>query len=1169
MHPWIDRALVPARSGCAAFAAIATLAAAATAHAQQTFYDDFADGEPSQYWQVTTGAPSLSVDENDSHLEFRTEPDPALVQRRFSGYVARNWSLRTTSNFFVRMYVHSAPVQVGTAVNSEHGVAVGFAEAGNPAAPNGFPTGGGVMRIGAWRKTAGTVLRRIDFTRHTTNGAEIPYWTPFITEDADTPLSFYVNGNPAQYAFDFAITEPIYFRYNSASDTLFVSTFSFNDPNAFIVPGFTQGLRYPVAVVLGGYAQTPATMGGAHAWVDSFGVESASIDAAPASVAASDGTFSDKVRITWGAAPNAVGYKVFRQRGSDAPVQLTVGALGAAARTFDDTQVDPSVEYTYLVRTVTAQGDGFEAGDTGWKSFPAPTGIAASDGTFTDKVVVSWTEVAGAVAYSVWRGVGSAAPTEISAGGGVAGTTFEDTTATPAFSYKYFVRTISTLGPSALSTPDTGYRGFLPPAEVSASDGTFPNKIEVSWTQAAGATAYKILRRVGTGAAASIATVQGGATLLFNDTTAPALTEVFYSVQTVTAVGTSASSAETTGWRNSAAPTNVAASAGTSAESIAVNWTLPANSTGCEVYRAVGSGAPKLIATLGVASTYGDTSADPLVSYKYTVRAIHAFGTSPTSVAATGWRNAEPPTGVLASEGDFSNKVRVAWDAFPGATGYRVYRRLTSSTAAPQLVKSLTGGGTLAWDDTTAQIGKNYTYQVTAKHALGFTGFSAGATGWRNAAAPANVQATDGTSATQVTVTWGASTGATGYYIYRQLGAEEPIIVGERTASQSRNFADTTAEPGVEYRYTVSARTSQGQSTRTAGNTGWRNLAKPLGVLATDGEFTDRVVITWQPVDFATGYRVYRQFGTSQNMLVATVEGRFTTTTEDLAVPPITNAKYTVRALCALGSSTASAVNTGWRNREAPAGVEASDGTYPTKVRVSWTGVPNATSYRIYRQIGADDPAVIGTVSGALLSFYDTGIAEDTVATYFVQARHALGSTALSEPDDGFRGTAGGGLLASDGEGPDAPPVAIGGDADGGTSTDDDGAGPNVDEDEGGGDGAAGDAACAMAASALTKMLSDAAVDAPLAGVDAETLAELALLLVPESEGTPPPVCSMHAGDVDLDGDADLDDLTVFLEAWTGGDLVRGDIDRDGKIDGSDFLRMAVATADIGSAESP
>jgi hypothetical protein len=53
----------------------------------------------------------------------------------------------------------------------------------------------------------------------------------------------------------------------------------------------------------------------------------------------------------------------------------------------------------------------------------------------------------------------------------------------------------------------------------------------------------------------------------------------------------------------------------------------------------------------------------------------------------------------------------------------------------------------------------------------------------------------------------------------------------------------------------------------------------------------------------------------------------------------------------------------------------------------------------------------------------------------------------------------------------------------------------------------------------------------------------------------------MAAGDVNLDDQVDDRDIAAFLVAWANSDLVRGDLNRDGRIDGADLsLVLAGAT---------
>ena len=69
--------------------------------------------------------------------------------------------------------------------------------------------------------------------------------------------------------------------------------------------------------------------------------------------------------------------------------------------------------------------------------------------------------------------------------------------------------------------------------------------------------------------------------------------------------------------------------------------------------------------------------------------------------------------------------------------------------------------------------------------------------------------------------------------------------------------ADITAEPGIDYTYFLKAVNSSGSSGFTEGRDGWRKLAAPENLAATDGDF-DYVQLTWDAAEGANFYKVYR-----------------------------------------------------------------------------------------------------------------------------------------------------------------------------------------------------------------------------------------------------------------------------------------------------------------------
>jgi probable HAF family extracellular repeat protein len=332
---------------------------------------------------------------------------------------------------------------------------------------------------------------------------------------------------------------------------------------------------------------------------------------------------------------------------------------------------------------------------------PAPTGVAASDGSFTNKVLVSWLAVNGGTGYKIFR-----SETEI-ATVGVSSLLFNDTTAVPGTLYDYFVKTNSAAGTSAPSVSNTGYRNLSAPTGVAASDGTSPMHVSVTWVASIGATGYQVWRANGTGVAAQIGTSTATS---FNDVGALPGVAYTYTVKATGAVGVSAASAGNTGFRALSAPTGVAASDGTSATSVIVTWTAVPSATAYKILR---SGSAAAIGTVGAVTTFSDTSAQIGTLYDYKVIAVYeTLGMSGESSADSGYRNRPAPKNVNATDTD-ATKVRITWSAVTLSTGYEVFR---SSGGAPAML--IGSPATLLFDDTTIPNGTTAFYSVRAKFVL-------------------------------------------------------------------------------------------------------------------------------------------------------------------------------------------------------------------------------------------------------------------------------------------------------------------------------------------------------------------------------------------------------------------------------------------------------------------
>jgi hypothetical protein len=86
-----------------------------------------------------------------------------------------------------------------------------------------------------------------------------------------------------------------------------------------------------------------------------------------------------------------------------------------------------------------------------------------------------------------------------------------------------------------------------------------------------------------------------------------------------------------------------------------------------------------------------------------------------------------------------------------------------------------------------------------------------------------------------------------------------------------------------------------------------------------------------------------------------------------------------------------------------PTGVKASDGTYTTKVQVSWSASSGATSYKLYRNTknATSGATLVKTIT--ILSTGDTTAIAGKVYWYFVKACNGGGCSAFSAGDSGYR----------------------------------------------------------------------------------------------------------------------------------------------------------------------
>jgi LPXTG-motif cell wall-anchored protein len=368
------------------------------------------------------------------------------------------------------------------------------------------------------------------------------------------------------------------------------------------------------------------------------------------------------VILTWDA-PSSAGssaitsYDVYRATSSGG-YGTVLGTVNAGTLTYNDTTAVPGTPYFYIVKAVNTAGSSPASSEVTATATSAGTAPSApqnlSGAGHNGYVILTWQAPSSAgssaiTRYDVYRGLSAGSIGTTSIGNVAAGIlTFNDTTVTNGIPYFYVVKAMSTVGSSpasntAQATPSaTGVAPGVPTALTATGN---PGSITLTWTEPAGGNVEKYLVFRGTTAGGEGSTpideVIGSTSYLDDSVTVG--TPYYYMVKANNSYGTSGSSNEAnataTALMAPGAPKNLVATPGSG--KVTLTWTAPASDGGSpilnyQVYRTPEGGSVEMIKSVGASTlTYVDESGTAGTNYTYTVKAVNAIGTGPSSSAVT------------------------------------------------------------------------------------------------------------------------------------------------------------------------------------------------------------------------------------------------------------------------------------------------------------------------------------------------------------------------------------------------------------------------------------------------------------------------------------------------------------------------------------------------------
>ena len=227
---------------------------------------------------------------------------------------------------------------------------------------------------------------------------------------------------------------------------------------------------------------------------------------APSGVNAGDGKFSDSILVSWNAAAGAASYEVWRGTSTNSALAVKIAEVPGLSHVDISTVKNPLDSSTcyYWVKAKNGAGTSlFSTSNAGsLTDIPNPPGtFTATKGIYFDKIRLTWTAAPTAASYLIYRNTTpdfidenliAEVPQQI-----LTTLSYDDLGSailTTDTTYYYFIKSKNGSGPSDKYRTATGSLNSKPVTGVTASRGTYFNKVKVTWNSLAGASGYIVYR---------------------------------------------------------------------------------------------------------------------------------------------------------------------------------------------------------------------------------------------------------------------------------------------------------------------------------------------------------------------------------------------------------------------------------------------------------------------------------------------------------------------------------------------------------------------------------------------------------------------------------------------------------------------------------------------------
>lgn len=319
--------------------------------------------------------------------------------------------------------------------------------------------------------------------------------------------------------------------------------------------------------------------------------------------------------------------------------------------------------------------------------------------------------------------------------------------------------------------------------------------------------------------------------------------------------------------------------------------------------------------------------------------------------------------------------VLLKWRDSPDVSHYNIYRKDGSTW---RQINTRTNGFTTYLDSDIYEAG-DVSYALEICYYNGYTYFDK--TGLDAHYVPAPVLKSIANNVGGLRVNWYGVIGAKYYYVYRKAVGESSWKYLKCVSGSVNTYLDKTAVNGADYIYTVRAYDGKGTSGFDATGLRLRYVEAPVFKVFNN---TSTIALSWNKVENADYYNVYRKTASSGWVLLKTLGGNSTYFRDDTAKRGETYT-YTVRSINDGIYSCFYPQGTTMKSIDAPMSLKVENRV--SGAMLSWNKCAGADGYYVYRKTASGSWLRIATVTGnAKVTYLDTTAKSGHNYTYTVKA---------------------------------------------------------------------------------------------------------------------------------------------------------------------------------------